>query len=434
MYLEGLAWPKGAFFKSSYDSRLKAMKQDQFECVGIAERDPILYLATVFASRTLRIPCFLCNPSWGDAQWGEFFGQVKPDVLWAEDEITLGHKESSLKCSMKMYRGLVMIPTGGSGGKVRFVMHRWESLDLSARVLARHWCLDTLNTVNVLPLAHVSGLMCAWRAFATGGQCVLSSPLEVMESPPLLDNAKPWVLSLVPTLLVRFLQSPTVCEWMRTLYAVIIGGAHLDDTLFEQARALGIPVVRTYGASETASMVTIENPQSPGDGVGQVLPHAWVECPPTADGVGEIKISSSSLFCGYYPQKHYPYECWESGDYGVLKPSGHLTVWGRKDGIINSGGEKVAPWEVERLLIKTGLVRQAYVMGLPDATWGERVVAAYVPKGVGLMHKTLEGALRHKCAPWMVPKEWLSLQQIPVNDRGKVDRALLSHMFAKASS
>lgn len=434
MYLDWLASSKRPLFEDCLKIRLNAIREGGYESVAIAEEDPIIFLASLYAAHEARVPCFLCNPGWKQDEWSQCFAQLTPDVLWGQQEIPFSSGSLCFKRDMKPYHHLVMIPTGGAGGRVRFVMHRLESLELAAKALRRHWGLESLNAVSVLPLAHVSGLMPVIRAVATGGECVFSSPSELLACPPELNLEKPWLLSLVPTLLSRFLENPDLCAWMQRFYAVIVGGAALDENLFKRSRDLGIPVVKTYGATETGAMVAIQDPENPRDGVGQVLPHALIECEGALNAVGEIRVISPSLFWGYYPEKPYPHEYWESGDYGSVDDYDCLTVLGRKDGIINTGGEKVAPWEVERLIIETGLVEKAHVLGVDDTTWGQRVVAAYVPKNNALDASVLEERLKGKCASWMVPKQWLSVGEIPTNDRGKVDKQELLQKFLSATS
>ena len=128
--------------------------------------------------------------------------------------------------------------------------------------------------------------------------------------------------------------------------------------------------------TETAAMVTALRPEeflAGRRGCGSALPHARVEL--DADGV--IQIAAESLFRGYYPHWREGGGPWPTEDLGRFDEHGSLHVLGRRDAVIITGGEKIEPGEVEAVLRATGQFADVAVIGVPDAEWGEAVVACY---------------------------------------------------------
>jgi O-succinylbenzoic acid--CoA ligase len=167
------------------------------------------------------------------------------------------------------------------------------------------------------------------------------------------------------------------------------------------------------------------------EGVGRALPHARVEVVDEASGeivpvgeAGRIQVRASSLFRGYHLETGTPSEVLLTADRGVLAADGSLMVLGRIDAIINTGGEKVDPAEVEAAIRATGLVRDVAVVGVPDAEWGEIVVAMIVgaPPGSEPEIAARAGA---RLSPPQRPKRWVHVAALPRTGAGKLDRRRL---------
>jgi O-succinylbenzoic acid--CoA ligase len=149
--------------------------------------------------------------------------------------------------------------------------------------------------------------------------------------------------------------------------SVLLGGAAAPAGLLEAARAAGVPVVTTYGMTETCGGCVYDG--VPLDGV-QVR-------------IGDdesIWIGGPVLFSGYLGGPRAPGDGWlRTSDLGRLDSAGRLVVRGRADDVINTGGHKVVPGEVAAVLLTYPGVRDAAVLGEPDPEWGERVIAVVVP-------------------------------------------------------
>ena len=127
----------------------------------------------------------------------------------------------------------------------------------------------------------------------------------------------------------------------------------------------------------------------------------------------------------------------ETGDVGVLDREGYLTVIGRADEMIVTGGEKVAPAEIEELLVSRDDVAEAAVVGVADPEWGERVVAAVVAaeapgRETAPDAEALRSFLRENLAPFKVPRSITVVDELPLIGPGKVDRIMLRELMSVA--
>ena len=223
-------------------------------------------------------------------------------------------------------------------------------------------------------------------------------------------------MSLVPTQLRRLLAAGCEPGGIKT---VLLGGAAAGGDLLPAARAAGWPVVTTYGMSETC-----------GGCVYDGVPLEGVSAGPGADG--RVVISGPVLFSRYRLQPELTASALAGGafrtaDLGYLAPDGRLVIRGRADDVINSGGEKVVPGEVEAVLGTSPGVADVVVVGVPDAEWGEQVAAFVVPADPGqppdLEH--LRAIVRQALSAHAAPKKVFVMPVFPLLPSGKPDRAAL---------
>ena len=142
-------------------------------------------------------------------------------------------------------------------------------------------------------------------------------------------------------------------------------------------------------------------------------------------------MKSASLFGGYWPHAKQ-IQVLRTEDIGMLDENGNLTVIGRADAVINSAGEKIHPAEVESAIRATGMLNDVLVAGAPDHEWGE-VVAAMHPANAKFDKAALENALRAVLGPIKIPRLWVPVDDWPVNEAGKVNRALLRERLIEMS-
>ncbi len=332
-------------------------------------------------------------------------------------------------------RGWLCVPTGGTSGGLRFARHDEQTLGEAVRGFCRHYNVRRINVVDVLPAHHVSSLMARVRCAVTGCTHLSWSWKQLEEGawPKMTVCEEGWFLSLVPTQLQRLLTSPAAVERLKSFRTVFIGGGPLWPELAEAAAAAGVPVSVCYGMTETAAMIAAQplGAFAAGDrSCGSVMSHAKVEIVSEVTGgclsVGEtglVRISGESLFRGYWPGMSVE-QALLTEDLGWIDEEGRLHIVGRRDAVIITGGKKVSPDEVERVVRSSGEFTDVAVIGLPDPEWGQLVVACYPPRVEKLDTRKIEAALE-SLAAYQRPKRFLAIAPWPRNPQGKLNRAVL---------
>ena len=389
--------------------------------ITVSESDPQKFMAALARSLASGAEVFLANPDWGALERNQV------DALLQSGPSSVLRPLSSEKA------GWLMIPTGGTSGRVRFARHDAATVAAAVRGFTRHFELPQVNAVGVLPLYHVSGLMAWLRCALTGGEY---RPLDwkTVEGgalPVLPDKVYGWTLSLVPTQLERLMRQERAVAWLQKFRIIFLGGAPAWPALLDRAVTLRLPLSPGYGMTETAAMVAALRPEEFLAGArsnGTVLPHARV----SFDEEGSILVGGASLFRGYYPEWRGP-EDFATQDGGWLDERGQLHVTGRRDAVIISGGEKVNPVEVEAVLRGTGEFSDVVVLGMPDAEWGESVVAAYPAEKVPNLVR-VETALAKLLSPAKRPKRLVPITDWPVNAQGKVNRSEVARLVGLSQS
>lgn len=219
--------------------------------------------------------------------------------------------------------------------------------------------------------------------------------------------------SLVPTQLVKVLDDPAATEALADFDAVLLGGAATPVPLRERAEAAGIAVVRTYGMSETAGGCVYDG--VPLDGVEVAIED------------GRVVLGGPTVALGYRGLPDHPAFAdtgrFRTDDAGVVN-EGVLSVLGRLDEAISTGGLTVVPQVVEAVIATHPAVRECAVVGLPDDRLGEKVVVAVVASGP-LRVEELREHVSSTLDPTAAPRELYLLDALPTRGPGKLDRAAL---------
>ncbi len=342
----------------------------------------------------------------------------------------------------------VVIATSGSTGQPKGVELSASALTHSARAsLARVGAAPGERWLLCLPATHIAGIQVLVRSLVAGTAPVIAGRLDAAA----LAGSSCAHVSIVPTQLRRLLgtagspvngavngavdraTSSTDDEaardaagaaygpatWAATFKSVLLGGAAAPAGVIARAREAGIPVVTTYGMSETCGGCVYDN--FPLDGVSV-----------TAGDDGRLRISGPVLFTGYRLRPDLTAaaldgEWFVTSDLGTTAADGHVTVRGRADDVINTGGEKVVAGEVASVLETCPGVREAVVIGRPDPEWGERVTAVIVPDN-SAQPPTLDLLSRHvreRLPRYAAPRELVLLDALPMLASGKPDLEIL---------
>jgi O-succinylbenzoic acid--CoA ligase len=239
---------------------------------------------------------------------------------------------------------------------------------------------------------------------------LLPPPFDAAEVAARLNRGDATIASLVPTMLARALDGGL--RDPARLRCVLLGGGPADAPLLRRALDAGVPVSQTYGLTEATSQVTVSEPGDPWT-AGPPLPGVSVR----VAGDGEIHVEGPVVAGG---------GVLATGDLGRLDERGRLTVVGRKADTIVSGGENVAPAEVEDVLLAHPAVAEAAVLGRPDPEWGEAVVAKVVLRaGHELDPPALGAWCRERLAAFKVPKAFERADALPRTASGKLLRRAL---------
>ncbi|BDI17130.1 O-succinylbenzoic acid--CoA ligase [Nostoc cf. commune SO-36] len=405
----------------------------------LAEREPLRFLASFIAACAANCPVFLCNPDWGTQEWQQAFDLVQPNII-----LGIGNRQWEIRnndnyqCSIPNAPcPLIMIPTGGSSGQIKFAIHTWETLTASVQGFTEYFQLKQVNSFCVLPLHHVSGLMQFIRSFTTGGKLAIL-PFKAVESGQIFNiKQSKFFISLVPTQLQRLLQNPELTEWLSQFNTVLLGGAPAWNELLEKARFHRIRLAPTYGMTETASQIATLKPDNFLNGKissGQILPHAKVTIRNqqgeilNSNQIGNITIHAQSLALGYYPKNREYQTYFQVDDLGFLDEQGHLNIVGRNSDKIITGGENIYPSEIESAILSTQMVTDICVIGIPDKHWGQALTAIYIPKKSDISALKIQTLLKDKLSKFKIPKYWIPLQNLPRNSQGKINRQQLQQI------
>ncbi|HUU44239.1 MAG TPA: o-succinylbenzoate--CoA ligase [Acidobacteriota bacterium] len=318
------------------------------------------------------------------------------------------------------------------GVRLTYANHLFNALGSALNLGIR---TDDRWLVN-LPLCHIGGLAIILRCALYGTTAVIQHGADPEETIRAITEHRVTQLSLVATTLRRLLQSygkDQFPSWVRT---VLVGGGPVGSELLREARARGLPVLPTYGMTETASQAVTLSPDVTADSLsvaGKPLPFCELEIrgdDGRALGPGQegtIWIHGLIVAEGYWKSPDEidrigPDGWLETRDLGTLDADGYLTVRGRRDNVIITGGKKVSPEEVEDILTRLPQVRRAAVVGVADPEWGQAVVAIIEtdspePSAEGIRRRLSSYLERHQ-----IPRRFLVVAQLPTTEAGKIDR------------
>jgi len=266
-----------------------------------------------------------------------------------------------------------------------------------------------------LPLHHVGGLNVLIRSAINRTTVVLHERFDAERVRAALEAGEVTLASLVPTMLAR-LRAAGLRE-APGLRAIALGGGPVPQELLEWAGETGIPVVPVYGMTETCSQVVAGSP-------GRAL--AGVQLEIAEDG--EILVRGPMVAPGAIASDGWLH----TGDLGWLDEEGRLQVLGRLKELIVTGGENVAPLEVEQALLAHPGVTDVGVAGLEDPDWGE-AVTAFVVLGEHVEGEELRAWCRERLEPYKVPKAIHAVDRLPRNAGGKLLRGALAELADPSS-
>ncbi len=386
------------------------------------------FLSAFLASIITNSHVFICDKRWQEKEWQQVLNLIQPNLIIGIDYLNKIDANNAQNTLSLPDQNLIMIPTGGTSGKIRFAIHTWDNLSTSVQGFTNFFQVKKVNSFCVLPLYHVSGLMQFMRSFLTQGKIIFYPYSDLKKGIIPSINIQDFFISLVPTQLQLLLTlNPHFLSQFKT---VLLGGAPPWNSLLDTARKHNLNLSPTYGMTETASQVVTLKPQDflqGNNSTGQVLPHAKITI---SKEQNVIQIQAKSLFFGYYPNYQQQQQI-ITDDLGYFDNEEYLYILGRNSQKIITGGENVFPKEIEDIILETNLVQDVCVIGVADSQWGEVVTAIYVPKDVHIDVNIIRAMIKQQLSPVKQPKYWIQVEKLPRNQQGKLNYQTLQKIATK---
>ncbi|GMQ80811.1 MAG: acyl--CoA ligase [Rhodothermia bacterium] len=340
----------------------------------------------------------------------------------------------------------LVLHTSGTTSRPKLVPLSHGNLVASAVNISESLALSDRDIcMNVMPLFHIHGLMaCVLASFQSGASVVCTPGFSAPSFLEQLSRTGATWYSAVPTMhqaIVGRVQANPSSTNAINLRFIRSSSASLPPTVMSDLeQAFGVPVIESYGMTE-ASHQMASNPLPPlqrkpgtvGLAAGpevSVMDEDGVIV--GADQVGEIVIRGNNVTVGYAgnPQANaaaFTNGWFRTGDQGYLDEDGYLTITGRLKEIINRGGEKISPREIDEVLLAHPSVRQAVTFALPDQNTGEEVAAAVVLEaGNKVGERELQDFVAERLVDFKIPRRVVFLDEIPKGPTGKLRRIGLS--------
>ena len=338
-----------------------------------------------------------------------------------------------------------LVYSSGTTGRPKGIMLSHKNLVENVSVLVDYWGFGPDDCLlHALPIFHVHGLFVAIGCvLMSGGSMRWLKSFDVAAVIQNLPHST--VMMGVPTYYTRLLAEPDFsvqsCECIRLF---ISGSAPLlADTFMEFENRTGHTILERYGMTETGM-----NTSNPLHGVrragtvGLPLPGVTVRiCDADnrelgANEVGELQVRGANVFGGYWnlPEKtaqdFTPDGFFNTGDQALIDEAGYVSIVGRSRDMVISGGLNIYPREIELLIDELPEVKESAVIGLPDADFGELLVAVVVlAGGARLSGKQIQAAVRGRAANFKVPKKVFIVGEIPRNSMGKIQKDVLREHY-----
>jgi len=344
---------------------------------------------------------------------------------------------------------LLVCHTSGSTGKPKGVLLTQQALATNAaHSVAMHDMTAGDRILTTLPLFHVGGLNNQTTpALQNGATLVLHARFDPVATFDAIERERITLTVLVPTQLTMMMALP---RWrtadLSGLRMISTGSTIIPRHVIDAVHARGVPMVQIYGLTETCPIAAYLRPEDAlrkAGSTGKAAAHCEVR---VVDGEdrdvargerGEIVMRGANVMAGYWKQPEASARAlaggwFHSGDIGHFDDEGFLWVDGRAKEMIISGGENIAPAEIENVLLECPDVAEVAVVGRPDARWGEVAVAVVAPKdGHAIDAEGLLTALEGRIARYKHPRQVLVVGQLPKTALGKVRREEVRRMAAE---
>jgi len=343
---------------------------------------------------------------------------------------------------------LLICYTSGSTATPKGVLLSQQALAANADHSVQLHALTAQDVVlTTLPLFHVGGLNNQTTpALRCGATVVLHPKFDADAAFDAIERERVTLTVLVPAQLTVMMAHPRWAQAdLASLRMITTGSTVVPQHVIRAVHERGIPLVQIYGSTETSPIAACLRPEDArrkAGSAGRAAAGCQLRIVDEGDrdvapgDTGEILVRGPNVMLGYWRRPEASARAlaggwFHSGDIGHLDPDGCLWVDGRKTDMIISGGENIAPAEIENLLLESGRVAEASVVGVPDPRWGERVVAVVAASQPGaLSADDVLALLDGRLARYKQPKQVLLVPELPKTALGKVRKEAVRQLVA----
>ena len=336
----------------------------------------------------------------------------------------------------------LLLHTSGTTSRPKLVPLSHGNLAASAAHIGKTLALTPGDRcLNIMPLFHIHGLVAAvLSSLAAGGGVFCTPGFNALRFFSWLGEAGPTWYTAVPTMhqaiLSRADRNRDAIGRTRLRFIRSSSASLPQQVMAELESAFGCPVIESYGMTEAAHQMT-SNPLPPRPRKpGSVGPAAGPEVAIMADdgtmqpagATGEIVIRGPNVTAGYESNAEanrtaFAHGWFHTGDQGMMDAEGYIRVTGRLKEIINRGGEKISPLEVDEVLMDHPAIAQVVTFAMPHEKLGEEVAAAVVLReGAGASEQDIRAFAAARLADFKVPRRVVLLDEIPKGATGKLQR------------
>ncbi|MBC7794914.1 MAG: AMP-binding protein [Clostridia bacterium] len=323
----------------------------------------------------------------------------------------------------------IVVLTSGTTGTPRPIVLTTQQIVLTAfgsLLRLEHRADD--RWLACLPLHHVGGLSVLLRCALYGTTVVLHRRFVAARVARALDSGEATMVSLVPTMLERVLDVRDAKPFAASFRVALVGGARCPPALVARCRDLAVPIALTWGMSEAASQIATRIPGDTSDDAGSGAPLGFVR---VREHGGLLEVTGPTINGTLLTR-----------DLGQVDALGRVHVFGREDGVIVSGGEKIDPLGIERALSEHTAIKDVAVIGIPNARWGERPVALLVAKGEPVSDAELDAWCAERLPRFEIPNHYVWFTTLTTHAMDKRSRTTLTarlraeapHLFSAQES